>query len=138
MKPSDITADTELAQILSTNVKVDGEFIAAFGAGARPTEFVGDDFIDIVYNGYPEIITHDGQLGGGLMLISLYCRLNQDGTIKKNRVNKILAQMDTALLRLTGTKYFYKLNLKTPVTPTTADWSSGFSLTRLNVKWRTK
>lgn len=138
MKPSDITADIELAQILRTSVQVEGSAISVFADGSRPTEFNGDDFIDVVYNGQPEVITHDNKLGGGFILISLYCRLNQDGTIKKNRISKILEQMDTSLLHLAGTKYFYKLNLKTPVTPTTADWSSGYSVTRLNVKWRTK
>lgn len=108
-----------------------------YADGEIPTTNVPDDFIEIFYNGNVDSITENRSIGRGYIAIALSCRLFEDGSVKNNRVRKILEQFEDRVDRVKSEHYFFKLTADGFITPTTADQASGYSTTILNVEWRT-
>ena len=70
-------------------------------------------------------------------MLNLYCKMNDDGSVKNNRVNKILAQFDTLIDKKVIGKYHFAYAADRFITPTTPNQSSGYSTTSLNLNWHT-
>ena len=70
-------------------------------------------------------------------MVSLYSKLNDDGSVKKNRVSKLLKQFDDLIERKITTNYFYQYAPQRFITPTTPNITSGYSVTTLNLQWHT-
>jgi hypothetical protein len=88
----------------------------------------------------------NGNIGGigmnadyanGFLMVSLYCKLNNDGSVKKNRIAKILEQFDTLVQALSTENYYYEYDSPRFITPTTPNQNSGYSVTTLNIRWHT-
>ena len=73
----------------------------------------------------------------GYLMVSLYCKLNDDGSVKKNRVSKILAQLDALVEKRLTEHYYYFYDSDRFITPTSPNVTSGYSVTTLNLKWHT-
>ena len=73
----------------------------------------------------------------GYLMVSLYSKLNDDGSVKKNRIEKLLKQFDTLIEGLVTKNYFYRYDHQRFLTPTTPNVNSGYSVTTLNLKWHT-
>ena len=73
----------------------------------------------------------------GYIVASLYSKLNDDGSIKKNRIQKILAQFDKLVEGRKTENYFFRYDHPRFLTPTTPNINSGYSTTSLNLKWHT-
>jgi len=97
-----------------------------------------DDFIVIMLNGDIGGVGMDIPYAGGYIMISLYCKLNNDGSAKKSRITKILEQFDTLVEKLNTEHYFFRYDAERFITPTTPNQSSGYSITTLNLLWHTK
>jgi hypothetical protein len=69
--------------------------------------------------------------------VSLYSSMNNDGSVKSNRISKILEQFDTLVHNLVTDKYFYRYPKDRFITPTTPNVTSGYSITTLNLEWHT-
>lgn len=142
IKPSSIEPDVELRDAITGHVVVDtgGEVmkpVAVYGDWERPTNELPDDFLTVFINGEPGGVGMDTQYAKGFIAVSLYCKLNPDGTIKKNRIKRILTQFDEIIEKKLTTNYFFEYDKDRFITPTTPNSSSGYSVTTLNLKWHT-
>lgn len=140
--PSSIHPDEELRDFLQGQIRVglaDGgsQIVAVYGDWERPTNENPDDFIVIMQNGNISGLGMHIDFVSGYLMVSLYSRLNDDGSVKKNRVEKILEQFDTLVENYSSDNYFYKYDQQQFITPTTPNVSSGYSVTTLNLKWTT-
>lgn len=111
--------------------------VAVFGDWEKPTNEVPDDFLIIMNNGDIGGLGMDINYAAGYVAVSLYCKLNDDGTVKKNRITKILEQFDSVIERLRTPDYFYRYASPQFITPTTPNITSGYSITTLNLIWHT-
>lgn len=136
MKPSELKVDIELKSLLS-GIVAGTSPVLVYAEGEMPTDKIPDDFIEILYNGPVDSITDDRFWGRGYMAIALSNRLSEDGSVKTNRVRKILEQFETRINRAKTEHYFFKLTPDGFITPTTANQTNGYSTTILNVEWRT-
>lgn len=139
--PTIVLPEKALAEYLQGKVKVvteDGEeVLTVYPDWERPTNGLPDDFITIAVDGNPSTVAHDVDYTEGYLALSLYCKLNDDGSVKIHRVNKIISQFDTLIDRATIDEYFFKFELDRYITPTTPSESSGYSITTLSLFWHT-
>lgn len=159
IKPSSIQPDTELRDLLQGTISVvtTGNItkdVVIYGDWEKPTNEVPDDFIIVMYNGDVGGLGNTVSYADGYIMVSLYCKLNDDGSVKKNRVKKILQQLDGMFIeRITDSQtdtvtehyknlvtdnYVYKYDAQRFITPTTPNITSGYSITNLNLRWHTK
>lgn len=140
-QPSHIQPDIELREFLDGRVFVgDGTLakeITVYGDWERPTNMLPDDFIVIMLNGDIGGVGMDIPYADGYIMVSLYCKLNNDGSAKKNRITKILEQFDTLVEKLNTEHYYFRYDAERFITPTTPNQSSGYSITTLNLLWHT-
>lgn len=141
MKPSTIEPDVELKNYLS------GQIYAGNGSSAtevtvysdweRPTNQLPEDFIVIYINGDIEGVGMDTPFARGYLMVSLYCKLNDDGSVKKNRVKRLLSQFDELIEKSITAHYHFEYDASRFITPTTPNQTSGYSVTSLNLRWTT-
>lgn len=142
MKPSRIEPDTELRDFLKGRITVGvargrTQEVAVYSDWERPTNQLPSDFIVIYMNGSPQGVGMDTDYAKGFMMVSLYCKMNDDGSVKKNRVQKILSQFDTIIEQCITENYHFEYDSDRFITPTTPNQTSGYSITTLNLKWHT-
>lgn len=142
MKPSNIEPDTALCDFLKGQITVglaDGgeEEVAVYSDWERPTNQLPADFLVVYMNGDPRGVSMDTPFAKGYIMVSLYCKMNNDGSVKKNRIKKILDQFDELIeKRITG-NYFFEYDAQRFITPTSPNQTSGYSITTLNLRWTT-
>lgn len=139
---SDIQPDVELRDFLQGKISVTASggatsVVTVYGDWERPTNEVPDDFIVIFLNGDVGGVGMDTPYATGYIMVSLYSKLNNDGSVKKSRVQKILAQFDYLIEKRITTDYYYEYDANRFITPTTPNVTSGYSVTTLNLKWNT-
>lgn len=138
---SSIQPDVVLREYLTGKASVVGEEgesdIPVYGDWERPTNVAPDDFITVYMNGDCSGVGMEINYANGYIMVGLYCRLNDDGTIKKNRIKKILEQIDKLVNERVIDDYFFEYDPQRFITPTTPNQSSGYSVTVLNLKWHT-
>lgn len=142
MKPSNIEPDTELKNLLkgAITVGVAGggtENVAVYSDWERPTNQLPSDFIVVYMNGDPSGLSMDTMFAKGFIMVSLYCKMNDDGSVKKNRIQKILAQFDELIDKRLTENYYYEYDAQRFITPTSPNQASGYSVTTLNLRWTT-
>lgn len=138
-----IEPDIELRDFLQNKIRVGlsgggSQMVRVYGDWERPTNDIPSDFIVVFLNGDIGGIGMKANYAEGIIMISLYCKMNDDGSVKKNRINKILAQFDNLIEGLNTEHYFYKYIPERFVTPTTPNMTSGYSVTALNLLWHTR
>lgn len=142
ISPSAIAPDAALKACLEDSISVqqaDGtvEKVAVFADWERPTNELPNDFIVIFINGDIEGVGMDIPFAKGYMIVSLYCKMNDDGSVKKNRITKILEQFDTRIEKCICGAYHFEYDAQRFITPTTPNQTSGYSVTTLNLRWTT-
>ena len=137
LHPSHIQPDVELAAALTGQILVGTTPVAVYSDWERPTNGLPDDFITVYINGDIGGVGMDTPYANGYIMVSLYCKLNDDGSVKKNRVRKILEQFDTLLEKKLTERYYFEYAADMYITPTTPNSSSGYSITTLNLRWNT-
>lgn len=142
IRPSDIQPDAELRDFLEgkINVGLSGggtKSVPVYGDWERPTNDTPSDFIVIFLNGDIGGVGMDTDYAEGYLMVGLYSKLNDDGSVKKARVQKILDQFDTLIERLITAHYFYRYDSIRFITPTSPNVTSGYSVTTLNLVWHT-
>lgn len=141
--PSSISPDEELRDFLQGQIHVGlagggSQAVTVYGDWERPTNGIPDDFIVIFLNGDVAGVGMDTPYADGYIMVSLYCKLNDDGSAKKNRIKKLLAQFEELVeCRLTE-HFFFKYDAERFITPTTPNVTSGYSVTNLNLRWHTR
>lgn len=143
IRPSDIHPDVELREFLQGQIHVGmangtTRNVTVYGDWEKPTNDVPDDFLIVMNNGDVGGIGMNINYATGYVAVSLYSKLNDDGTVKKNRVTKILEQFDDLIERLQTASYYFRYASPQFITPTTPNITSGYSITTLNLIWHTK
>ena len=111
--------------------------INVYGDWERPTNEIPSDFVVVMHNGDIGGVGMDTPYADGYLMVSLYCKLNDDGSVKVNRVEKILDQFDELIENLITDHYFYRYDAQRFITPTAPNVTSGYSVTNLNLRWNT-
>lgn len=142
LKASEIHPDVELRDHLQGNVVVGKpgggtQQVVVYCEQDRPTTGMPDDFISIVMNGNASSLGANIDFASGYVMVVLYCRMNDDGSVKSNRINKILAQFDEMLDGANTENFFFRFENERFIMPTSPDQSSGYSSTILNLRWTT-
>lgn len=135
--PSSIQPDVELQSALTGQILVGTQAVTVYSDWERPTNGLPTDFLTIYLNGDIEGVGMDTPFAKGNIIVSLYCKLNDDGSVKKNRIKKILEQFDTLLEQKITETYYFEYDAPRFITPTTPNQSSGYSVTSLNLRWNT-
>lgn len=164
IKPSSIEPDVELRDVLQAlNIHVETvngsqEKVDVYGDWERPTNELPTDFIVVYKNGTIGGIGMDVDYASGYIMVSLYSKMNDDGSIKKNRTKKLLKQIDDLFLDkqipdddpilddkiyekykpIITDNYIFKHDAQRFITPTTPNQTSGYSVTTLNLMWHTR
>ena len=141
MKPSSIEPDVELKNFLTGRIRsgegTSAPIVKVYSDWERPTNELPSDFIVIFINGDIEGVGMDTPFARGYIMVSLYCKMNDDGSVKKNRISKILAQFDDLIEKAITPNYYFEYDAYRFITPTTPNQSSGYSVTTLNLRWAT-
>ena len=137
INPSAIRPDAALAEALEGQIHVGTDTVMVYADWGKPTNGLPDDFISIYINGDIGGFGVDNNFANGYIGVSLYSRMNNDGSVKSNRISKILEQFDTLVHNLVADKYFYRYPKDRFITPTTPNVTSGYSITTLNLEWHT-
>ena len=103
----------------------------------RPTNGLPTDFITVYLNGDISGVGMDTPFAYGYLMVSLYCKMNDNGSVKNNRIRKILEQFDTLLEKKLTENYHFEYEADRYITPTAPNQSSGYSITTLNLRWTT-
>lgn len=139
---ADINPDQALAKLLDKKVKVQtsatqSHTIRCYGDGERPNKGLGDEFIEIGWNGSARSLTEEPALFRGNLLLTVWCKTFGDSRANKGRVREIVAQAAGAMNRaLTSGGYVFRFDPTAVITPTTTNLTTGYSTTILNVEWR--
>ena len=142
LKPSSISPSSELSAFLKGKVIVgnpDGTTseVAVYDDWERPTNELPTDFLTVYLNGDPEGIGMGADFAKGNIIVSLYSKLNDDGSVKTKRIKKILSQFDGLIEKKQTENYYFEYEPTRFITPTTPNQSSGYSITSLNLRWHT-
>lgn len=140
--PSFIEPDAALRDFLQGQVMVvnsigNEEPVTVYRDWERPTNGLPSDFIVVYMNGNPEGVGQGVDYAQGNILVGLYCQMNDDGSVKNNRIQNILKQFDTLLSKVSTGDYFFEYDIPRFITPTSPSQSSGYSITVLNLRWHT-
>ena len=143
INPSSIQPDVELRDFLQGKIRVGlagggSRIVTVYGDWERPTNEAPSDFMVVMLNGDVGGVGMDTPYAEGYIVVRLYCKMNDDGSVKKQRVRKILAQFDQLIERLLTEHYFYKYASPRFIAPTTPNITSGYSVTALNLVWHTR
>lgn len=142
IKMSSIHPDRELRDFLDGKVvvgKADGgaEKVVVYSDWERPTNGLPTDFIVIYINGNISGPGPKANYAEGAVAVSLYCKMNNDGSIKGQRIDRILEQFETLVHKRNTQNFFFYFEDERYITPTTPNQASGYSITTLNLLWHT-
>lgn len=137
IKASIIEPDYELKTYLDGKVSSDKSAVTVYRDGERPTNGAPDDFIEVAMNGGSDMLGPRIDYAEGYIMLILYTRLNDDGSIKHNRIKKLMAQFDELVEMKSTENYFFWFDTNRFITPPTQDLQSGYSITTLNLRWHT-
>lgn len=141
LHPAHIEPDVELRDYLTGQITVgDGtsaQDVKVYADWERPTNELPTDFVVIYINGDVEGVAMDMPFAKGYLMVSLYCKLNDNGSVKKNRVQKILERFDALVEKAITAHYHFEYDASRFITPTTPNQTSGYSVTSLNLRWTT-
>lgn len=139
IRPSHIKPDKALAEFLDGMITVgeEAELVKVYSNWERPTNQLPADFITVYINGDIGGVGTKTDYADGYLMVSLYCKMNDDGSVKTNRIGKILEQFEKTIDRKSIEGYFYEYDHEHIITPTTPNQSSGYSITTLNMEWHT-
>lgn len=131
-----INPDEVLARLLDKQVRVQNYTIRAYGDEERPNTELADEFIDVEWNGGARSLTTDPMLFTGSLAVTIWCKAQADGRAKKQRVQKIIAQIAPLVHRRVAGGFVFTFNPANVIMPTTTNLSTGYSTTTIGVEWR--
>lgn len=140
---ADLSPDISLAKLLDNKVSVQtsatqSHTIRAYGDKELPNKGIGDEFIDINWNGAARSVTWPLGLFNGSLLLTIWCKAQTDGRAKKKLIRQIISQVETLVNGVTIDGFYFKFAPYNVITPTTVNLTTGYSTTILNVEWHTE
>lgn len=138
---ADITPDIVLAKLLDNKIKVQtsatqSHTIRTYDDESRPNKGVGDEWVDVEWNGVARSLTDDPALFRGNLLLTVWVKAQPDGRAKKKIVRQIVSQITPLVHLAVAGGYVFRFDPSQVITPTTTNLTTGYSTTILNVEWR--
>lgn len=137
---ADIAPDIVLAKLLDNKIKVQtsatqSHAIRAYDDESRPNKGVGDEWVDVEWNGVARSLTDDPALFRGNLLLTVWVKAQPDGRAKKKIVRQIVSQIAPLVHLAVAGGYVFRFDPSQVITPTTTNLTTGYSTTILNVEW---
>ena len=138
---ADIAPDIVLAKLLDNKIKVQtsatqSHTIRAYDDESRSNKGVGDEWVDVEWNGVARSLTDDPALFRGNLLLTVWVKAQPDGRAKKKIVRQIVSQIAPLVHLTVAGGYVFRFDPSQVITPTTTNLTTGYSTTILNVEWR--
>ena len=138
---ADIAPDIVLAKLLDNKIKVQtsatqSHTIRTYDDESRPNKGVGDEWVDVEWNGVARSLTDDPALFRGNLLLTVWVKPQPDGRAKKTIVRQIVSQIAPRVHLAVAGGYVFRFDPSQVITPTTTNLTTGYSTTILNVEWR--
>ena len=138
---ADIAPDIVLAKLLDNKIKVQtsatqSHAIRAYDDESRPNKGVGDEWVDVKWNGVARSLTDDPALFRGNLLLTVWVKAQPDDRAKKKIVRQIVSQIAPLVYLAVAGGYVFRFDPSQVITPTTTNLTTGYSTTILNVEWR--
>lgn len=138
---ADIAPDIVLAKLLDNKIKVQtsatqSHTIRTYDDESRPNKGVGDEWVDVEWNGVARSLTDDPALFRGNLLLTVWVKAQPDGRAKKKIVRQIVSQIAPLVHPAVAGGYVFRFDPSQVITPTTTNLTTGYSTTILNVEWR--
>lgn len=142
IRPSEIRPDLALKSVLDNQIMLqksatESAVVKVYAQGERPSTKLDDEFVEILFNGAVRSKTKPIGLVRGALLVAIYVKSYEDGSVFQYRVDSILKQLEEKVSSVSADRFFFSLNLDNIITPTTVNITSGYSTTILNVEWHT-
>lgn len=136
-----LTPDVALSGLLDSKVEVrtsatKKHAIRCYADGKQPNKGLGDEFLSVLWNGAAVALAEPTGLFRGNIALTVYCKTQNDGTVKTQRVRQILGQCHTLTDGKTAGGFYFRLDPTQVITPTTPNLTTGYSTTVINVEWR--
>lgn len=137
---ANLTPDIVLANLLDNHIEVqtsatDSHKIRAYADEERPNKGLGDEFIDVDWNGSAVSLTERPALFKGDLMLTIWCKAQTDGRAKKKLVRQIISQVELLVDLKTVQGFLFRFDPTRVITPTTTSLTTGYSTTILNVEW---
>ena len=138
----DLQPDQALKELLDGKINIalsetESRIAKVYKQGERPNINLVDEFVDILHNGVIRSMTKPFGFYRGNLAIMLYCKANADGTVKSNRINSMLSQMETLISGKASGKFFFDINEDNIITPVSVNTTTGYATITLNIAWHT-
>lgn len=139
---SQLEPDKALKDLLDGKVEIaisssESRIAKVYRQGERPNIDLGDEFIDVLYNGTIRAMTKPMGVYRGNLAITLYCKAQSDGTAKFNRITSMLKQVELLVNNKASGKYFFAIPLNNIITPMSYNAATGYMTMVVNIEYRT-
>lgn len=142
MRPSEIRPDLALKTLLEGQIVLrksatESVVIDVYAQGERPNTGLASEFVEILFNGAVRSLTKPIGVIRGNVVVSVYVKSYEDGSVFQYRVDSIMKQIEEKVSNKESDGYFFEINPDNIITPTTTNIASGYSTTILNIEWHT-
>lgn len=142
MRPSEIRPDLALKTLLEGQIVLrksatESVVIDVYAQGERPNTGLDSEFVEILFNGAVRSLTKPIGVLRGNVVVSVYVKSYEDGSVFQYRVDSIMKQIEEKVSSKESDGYFFEINPDNIITPTTTNIASGYSTTILNIEWHT-
>lgn len=142
MRPSEIRPDLALKTLLDGQIVLrksatESVVIDVYAQGERPNTGLASEFVEILFNGAVRSLTKPIGVLRGNVVVSVYVKSYEDGSVFQYRVDSIMKQIEEKVSNAIAGNYFFEINPDNIITPTTTNIASGYSTTILNIEWHT-
>lgn len=142
MRPSEIRPDLALKTLLDGQIVLrksatESVVIDVYAQGERPNTGLASEFVEILFNGAVRSLTKPIGVLRGNVVVSVYVKSYEDGSVFQYRVDSIMKQIEEKVSSASSGDYFFEINPDNIITPTTTNIASGYSTTILNIEWHT-
>ena len=139
---SQLQPDKALKDLLDGKVSIamsasESRIAKVYRQGERPNTDLGDEFIDVLYNGTIRAMTKPMGVYRGNLAVTLYCKAQSDGTAKFNRINSMVSQVESLVKDKSSGKYFFAITPNNVITPMSYNSATGYMTMVVNIEWHT-
>lgn len=137
---ADLNPDVALAALLDKVVTVktsetESHSIRAYADEGKPNVGLGNEFIEVDWNGGARSLTRPLGVFRGNLALSIYVKTQTDGRAKKKLVRQIISQCEELVNGKVSDGFYFEFDPMNAITPTTVNLTTGYSTTVLNVEW---
>lgn len=141
MTLEELQPDVALAALLDRKVEVRTSTkkyaIKAYEQAKMPNKGLDNEFLTVQNNGVITSLTRPIGIFKGNLALTLYCKSYADGTANTARLRQMIAQCAKLVDCKTLQGFFFSLDPTNVITLPTANPTTGYATTTINVAWHT-